>query len=187
MQSWFGATWTAWRHGTLGRTLQPSTDNTVAMRLASVKARIKCATQTVPALVERANWNGEHARPTSLLNSLARPLRHQPAERRSGDTPEAFRTYTRLGLQRITHTNVQFSGARIELHTGTCFSTDAGQHTFLWRSTFLQASSVGTRCPVSARGPEFRGTLHRSPPSGARATATSPRATHGKRVAGVVT
>ena len=40
-------------------------------RLASVKARITCPTQSVPALVEKANWNGAHARSTSLMNCLA--------------------------------------------------------------------------------------------------------------------
>ena len=50
-------------------------------------------------------------------------------------------------------TNVHVSEASIELHTGTCLSTDGGQHMF---HTFLQASSVGTSCGWSTpfHGPQ---------------------------------
>ena len=68
MQSWFGdsmASRNTWSYAPM-----PSTDNTVAVGLASVNARITCTTQSVPALVERANWKGAHARSTSLLNCL---------------------------------------------------------------------------------------------------------------------
>ena len=73
MQRWFGEQ--LGQHGPTehwSNAPTPSTDNTVAVGLASVKARITCTTQSVPALVERANWNGAHARSTSLLNCLAR-------------------------------------------------------------------------------------------------------------------
>ena len=54
-----------------------------------------------------------------------------------------------------------------------------------WKHVASGCPAVWDKLPCVCReGPEVRGTLHKSPPSGARATATSPRATHGKGVEG---
>ena len=46
----------------------PSTDNTVVILFASVAALTAWPTQSTPARVERANWNGVQAASTSVLN-----------------------------------------------------------------------------------------------------------------------
>ena len=76
MQRWFGeqlgqhgAPRNTWSHAPM-----PSTDN--AMGLASVKTRIMYPTQSVPALVERANWNGAQTRSTSFARLFATNLLH---------------------------------------------------------------------------------------------------------------
>ena len=50
----------------------PSMDNTVACASASVINRTACPTQSVPALVDNANWNGEQTDSTVFPNCLAK-------------------------------------------------------------------------------------------------------------------
>ena len=49
----------------------PSTDSTVASGSASVANLTACPTQSTPARVDSANWNGAHVSLTAVLNCLA--------------------------------------------------------------------------------------------------------------------
>ena len=52
----------------------PSTLRTLSSGSVCVRKRTMCPTQSVPARVERANWNGEHAASISSPNCLASVL-----------------------------------------------------------------------------------------------------------------
>ena len=55
-------------------TPMPSMDNTVHVGFASVTARIACPTQSVPARVDNANWNGAQIASTAFPNWRANVL-----------------------------------------------------------------------------------------------------------------
>ena len=89
----------------------PSTLRIVAFGFESIAARSKCPTQSVPALVDSANWNGAHSASNTFMNCFANVL----ATRRRRVQPVAIPLTPPLGFVSAVSRGSMQSQSRLAL------------------------------------------------------------------------